>query len=198
MHGGHRDPSDRRFDQAIVRATPGAPFEEIFAVVSSIFATTREIKVSSGERREAYAFNVSVQPPLPAPEPPRESVELAGLGEQSAARSRPRLIVKAGALTVSGRLAPEVIQRILARSFARVRRCYERGLDKDPTLTGRVAVRFVIGADGAVSRVTDGGSDMPDAEVVQCIVRVMEGLSFPQPERGIVTVVTPFMLLSGG
>ena len=41
------------------------------------------------------------------------------------------------------------------------------------TRTCRVAFRcrFVIGRDGAVSNVSNGGSDMPDAAVVQCVVR---------------------------
>jgi hypothetical protein len=34
-----------------------------------------------------------------------------------------------------------------------------------------VSVRFVIGRDGAVSNVANGGSDMPDGSVVSCVVR---------------------------
>jgi hypothetical protein len=48
-----------------------------------------------------------------------------------------------------------------------------------------------------VSNVSNGGSDMPDAAVVQCVVRAYYGLSFPQPEGGIVTVVYPIMFSPG-
>ncbi len=53
----------------------------------------------------------------------------------------------------SGRLPPEVIQRIVRQNFGRFRLCYENGLRNNPNLQGRVSVRFVIGRDGAVSNV---------------------------------------------
>ena len=98
---------------------------------------------------------------------------------------------------MSGRLPPEVIQRIVRQNFGRFRLCYENGLRGSPSLQGRVAVRFVIGRDGAVSNVANGGSDLPDASVVSCVVRAFYGLSFPQPENGIVTVTYPIMFTPG-
>jgi hypothetical protein len=100
--------------------------------------------------------------------------------------------------TVTGRLPPEVIQRIVRQNFGRFRLCYENGLRGNPSLQGRVAVRFIIGRDGAVSSVANGGSDLPDSGVVSCVVRSFYGLSFPQPEEGIVTVTYPIMLTPGG
>jgi hypothetical protein len=106
--------------------------------------------------------------------------------------------VRMGATTVSGRLPPEVIQRIVRQNFGRFRLCYENGLRNNPNLTGRVSVRFVIGRDGAVANVGNGGSDLPDSSVVSCVVRSFSGLSFPQPEGGIVTVVYPISFAPGG
>jgi FHA domain-containing protein len=106
--------------------------------------------------------------------------------------------VRMGATQVSGRLPPEVIQRIVRQNFGRFRLCYENGLRNNPNLQGRVSVRFVIGHDGAVSQVANGGSDMPDSGVVSCTVRAFYGLSFPQPEGGIVTVTYPIMFAPGG
>lgn len=105
--------------------------------------------------------------------------------------------VRMGATTVSGRLPPEVIQRIVRQNYGRFRMCYEQGLSKNPNLEGRVTVRFVIGRDGSVSNVSNGGSDIPDSSVVQCVIRNYYGLSFPQPEGGIVTVVYPIMFSPG-
>lgn len=105
--------------------------------------------------------------------------------------------VRMGAVSVSGRLPPEVIQRIVRQNFGRFRLCYENGLRNNPNLQGRVSVRFVIGRDGAISNVSNGGSDLPDGGVVNCIVRAYYGLSFPQPEGGIVTAVIPVMLSPG-
>src|SRR6187431_1949776 len=105
--------------------------------------------------------------------------------------------VRMGATQVSGRLPPEVIQRIVRQNYGRFRMCYEQGLGRNPNLEGRVSARFVIGRDGAVSNASNGGSDLPDSGVVKCVISAFYGLSFPQPEGGIVTVVYPIMLSPG-
>jgi hypothetical protein len=105
--------------------------------------------------------------------------------------------VRMGTTQVSGRLPPEVIRRIVRQNYGRFRLCYEQGLGRNPNLEGRVTVRFVIGRDGAVSNVSNGGSDLPDANVVNCAIKAFYGLSFPKPEGGIVTVVYPIMLQPG-
>lgn len=116
------------------------------------------------------------------------------LGGSHATRS-PK--VRMGKTTVSGRLPPEVIQRIVRQNFGRFRMCYDQGLGRNPNLEGRVSARFVIGRDGSVSNVSNGGSDLPDSKVVSCVVSAFYGLSFPQPEGGIVTVVYPIMFAPG-
>jgi hypothetical protein len=102
-----------------------------------------------------------------------------------------------GQTLVSGRLPPEVIQRIVRQNYGRFRMCYEQGLSRNPNLQGRVQVRFVIGRDGAVSNVQRGDSDLPDSAVVGCVMGAYYGLSFPQPEGGIVTVAYPIMFQPG-
>jgi hypothetical protein len=98
---------------------------------------------------------------------------------------------------VQGVIAPELIQRTVRQNFGRFRACYETGLRGNPALAGRVAVRFVIGRDGAVSSVGSGGSDLADPGVVSCVTRAFYGLSFSPPESGIVTVVYPIMFSPG-
>jgi hypothetical protein len=105
--------------------------------------------------------------------------------------------VRMGAVSVSGRLPPEVIQRIVRQNFGRFRLCYEKGLRRNPNLQGRVAVRFVIGRDGATSNIGNGGSDLPDYGVVRCVIGEFFNLEFPQPQGGIVTVVYPVMFSPG-
>ena len=105
--------------------------------------------------------------------------------------------IREGAASVNGRLPPEVIQRIVRQNFGRFRLCYEAGLRNNPTLQGRVAVKFVIDRKGAVALTADGGSDIPDGGVVSCVVRGFGNLSFPEPEGGMVTVVYPIMFAPG-
>jgi hypothetical protein len=105
--------------------------------------------------------------------------------------------IRQGATQVTGRLPPEVVQRIVRQHFGRFRLCYEHGLITSPQLTGRVSVKFVIDEKGAVKSAGDGGSDLPDTGVVNCVVRGFSNMSFPPPEAGIVTVVYPVFFSPG-
>jgi hypothetical protein len=105
--------------------------------------------------------------------------------------------MRPGQSTVSGRLPPEVIQRIVRQNYGRFRMCYEQGLTKNPNLSGRVAVRFAISREGTVQSAQNGGSDLPDSAVVGCVVSAFYGLTFPEPENGIVTVSYPIMFSPG-
>lgn len=92
---------------------------------------------------------------------------------------------------VNGTLPADVIQRIVRSNFGRFRNCYDAGLRTNPALAGRVVTKFVIGRDGAVSVSLNGGSDLPSSEVVNCVVRSFQNLSFPAPSGGQVTVIYP-------
>ncbi|MFO0661621.1 MAG: AgmX/PglI C-terminal domain-containing protein, partial [Polyangiaceae bacterium] len=99
--------------------------------------------------------------------------------------------VRMGQVSVSGKLPPEVIQRIVRQSFGRFRLCYENGLRSNPTLAGRVTVKFTIDRQGAVNSLSSPAPTLPDSAVVGCVTRSFSGLSFPQPESGTVSVTYP-------
>lgn len=117
-----------------------------------------------------------------------------GIGVGGTGRAGPPPTMKLGTPKVTGRLPPEVIKRIVRVNVGRYRLCYEGGLRKNPSLSGELTVKLVIGRDGAVSGVSKLASTVADAEVVSCIVRSFHGLSFPQPEGGIVIVEVPLQL----
>lgn len=99
---------------------------------------------------------------------------------------------RVGDMSVSGRLPPEKIKQAVRENFDQLRRCYEEGLERDPKLTGRVVVRFVIARDGSVSNAAASDqSTMPDAAVTECLIAKIKGLRFPRPDGGIVLVVYP-------
>lgn len=92
---------------------------------------------------------------------------------------------------LGGRLPAETIRRIVRQNHGSFRSCYEQGLGRNPSLEGRVSARFMIDRDGSVSNVANGGSDLPDSQVVDCVLRVYYRLSFPAPEGGVVSVTYP-------
>ena len=93
---------------------------------------------------------------------------------------------------MSGRLPPEVIQKVIREQSHLLRACYVAGLEREPELTGRVVTRFVINREGAVSAAgVDDTSTLEDQEARSCVTRVFLGLVFPKPEGGVVSVVYP-------
>jgi hypothetical protein len=105
--------------------------------------------------------------------------------------------VRMGASTVSGRLPPEVIQRIVRQNIGRFRFCYENGLRKDPKLEGKVVVGFVIDREGSVESAASDGSTLKDTGVVSCVTKAFLTLRFPKPEGGVVKVNYPILFAPG-
>jgi len=58
QNGAHRDPSDKKFDQAIMHSDNRAPFKEIIAVLDALYATRRMVKLPDGEK-ELPVFNMT-------------------------------------------------------------------------------------------------------------------------------------------
>lgn len=105
--------------------------------------------------------------------------------------------VRVEAIEVRGRLPREVIERVTAQHRGRMRLCYESALRSRPDLQGRVTVQFVIGPKGSVTSAKGDGSDLPDANVVNCVVRAITGITFPEPEGGVVSVRYPVAFSPG-
>jgi len=87
----------------------------------------------------------------------------------------------------------EVIQRIIRENFGQMNVCYHQGLRLHRDLRGRVAVKFVIDRHGSVALARDADSDLPDADVVACVVRAFDRLTFPESDDSVVTVVYPLV-----
>ncbi|HET9930915.1 MAG TPA: AgmX/PglI C-terminal domain-containing protein, partial [Polyangiaceae bacterium] len=113
----------------------------------------------------------------------------------SHATSAPK--IRSGTAAVSGRLPPEVIQRIVRQSFGRFRLCYERALAADPNLQGNTVVRFVIGRSGTVEGVVRLAPSLGSHTLDSCISSAFMGLAFPEPEGGKVIVAYPLQLGGG-
>ena len=122
-----------------------------------------------------------------------------GSGRLGGAHSGKPPSIRMGATTVSGRLPPEVIQRIVRQNFGRFRFCYQNSLLTSPNLTGKVVIKFEIDKTGAVSSaavVKD--TSMPDKAVSSCVQRAFTGLLFPEPEGGGKVIVTYPILFAPG
>lgn len=116
----------------------------------------------------------------------------AGHGRLGGSHATDAPKVRMGAVTVTGRLPKEVIQRIVRQNFGRFRLCYEQAAARNTErLEGRIVMRFTIDPSGSVSDVDDDGSSVSDSGMLSCVESAFYGLSFPAPEGGPVKVVYP-------
>ena len=95
------------------------------------------------------------------------------------------------------RLPPESIQTLVRWNLGRFRACYQDALVRFPALEGRVAIRFVVAAEGSVRDAIVAASDVPEP-VSWCILSAFRQLRFPPTENGTITVVYPFRLTRTG
>jgi TonB family protein len=117
----------------------------------------------------------------------------AGSGLRGRANRGPT--VRAAPPQVAGLLSPEAIRRVVLRNLGQVAHCHEQGLAQNPTLEGRVVVRFIIGGNGSVMGSQVAESNVAVPSVGTCIANAVRRWQFPAPEGGgIVTVNYPFNL----
>lgn len=96
---------------------------------------------------------------------------------------------------VTGGLDRDQIAEVIQRNLGQITYCYEQGLQKKPSLSGRVAVRFQIGGRGRVDFAKVAHSSVRSAQVESCIAGKVKHWVFPKPQGGVSVAVTyPFVL----
>ncbi len=115
-------------------------------------------------------------------------------------KKRNQKIVSPGRATVSrGSLSKSIIRRVIRRHLNEVRYCYQKELQLDRTLYGRLVVKFTIAPNGSV--ITSGikQSTVGNRAVETCITQAVRRWLFPKPrDGGIVMVSYPFVLKNAG
>lgn len=91
------------------------------------------------------------------------------------------------------------IDEVIRRNLGQVRFCYEQALQGTPSLSGRVAMGFVIGGNGLVKSAQVENSSMANKGVEDCITMRLKTWKFPVPQGGVdVKVTYPFVLRRQG
>ncbi|MED5373446.1 MAG: AgmX/PglI C-terminal domain-containing protein [Myxococcota bacterium] len=99
---------------------------------------------------------------------------------------------------ILGSLDRSQVDAVIRRNLSRFRYCYQRELTKDPSLGGKVTVKFTIAKDGSVSASKTKASSVGNSAVESCLNNTMMKLQFPQPKGdGIVIVSYPFLFSPG-
>jgi hypothetical protein len=99
---------------------------------------------------------------------------------------------------ILGALDRSLIDSVIKRHMNQLRHCYQRALQRSPNLAGKIAVKFIIGQNGRVSKASTKYSTMGSPAVEMCINDRFMRLQFPAPKGdGIVIVSYPFIFSPG-
>lgn len=99
---------------------------------------------------------------------------------------------------ILGALDRSLIDRVIKRHMAQIRYCYQRQLTKNPSLKGKIVIKFVIAKDGSVSSASKKTSSMNSPPVESCIVGRFMRMKFPEPKGGGIVIVSyPFIFSAG-
>jgi hypothetical protein len=83
-----------------------------------------------------------------------------------------------------GSLDLAAVDNVIESGYPLFARCYRDGVQRNSSLDGAVRFRFVVGESGHVRVVEDGGSDLTDRQVIDCVAEGFYALRFPEPSRG--------------
>ena len=94
-------------------------------------------------------------------------------------RGKGKYKVSVGRTITKGCLQESVVRRVLQRAQSQARYCYEKELQRNPNLSGKVTTQITIGSTGSVLRVGIAESTLGNASVESCLQRVLGRLRFP-------------------
>lgn len=98
--------------------------------------------------------------------------------------------------SVEGGLDKDQIIAVINRHRGQIVYCYEKGLQATPKIGGRVAVDFVIGPAGKITRAKVAQSSLGSKFVETCMLDRMKTWQFPRPVGNVnVDVLYPFELM---
>lgn len=102
--------------------------------------------------------------------------------------------VSASDPVILGPIDRSLIDRVVKQHLGAIRHCYQRELATDPTLTGKVKVKFMVARDGTVSAASTTHDSLGSEAATSCILQQFRRMRFPTPRGGgLVSVQYPFV-----
>ncbi|MEC8276517.1 MAG: AgmX/PglI C-terminal domain-containing protein, partial [Myxococcota bacterium] len=122
-----------------------------------------------------------------------------GSGAGSYGKKSSRGLSKIGGQPIiMGALDKSLIDAVIKRNMNQIRYCYQRELTKNPSLGGKIVVKFTIAKDGSVSKANIKSSSMGNKKVESCIAGRFMQFKFPEPKGGGIVIVSyPFIFAPG-
>ncbi len=85
------------------------------------------------------------------------------------------------------------IRRVVGGKSKAIKYCFEKELQTNPTLSGKVTAQWKVGLDGSVMESSIASSTLNHKSVEGCITRVIKRMRFEKPKGGICVINYPFV-----
>lgn len=111
-----------------------------------------------------------------------------GLGNKAGTK-----IVTGGAEeSISGTIDREAIRRVILANLRVIRTCYERQLNRNPDLMGKLILSWDIGEQGRVVGARVKSNELGNRDVADCIIGRLKTWKFPEPPTNQVVEVEAY------
>ena len=108
-----------------------------------------------------------------------------------------KLDIATGTLDEGGGLTKEQVARVVRAHANAIKFCYEKELQRKPTLAGKIEVYWVIVPDGSVEKSKIASTTMEDSAVEGCVARQVKQWVFPKSDGRTVVQSYPFLFKGG-
>lgn len=112
------------------------------------------------------------------------SVGEVGTGERGAERTVRGHFKDVGKVEVDGTLSSDVVVNTIRQRRAAITNCYERALKVDPSLAGKVVLRFTVSGIGKVIKAEAEEDLAGNTAVSSCMIALVSTWRFPAPPQG--------------
>lgn len=119
----------------------------------------------------------------------------ASLGGKKKKKAKAQM--RTGAVAVGDFCKKSDIQRVVNARKRGVQYCYEKALQANPELQGKVTINFRVALNGSVQKVLIERSTIGNKTVESCIKRQVMRWKFPKPDGGICAIKYPFVFSAG-
>ena len=106
--------------------------------------------------------------------------------------------METGTPQAEGGLTRDQINRVVRAHAAAIRYCYEKELQRQPSLSGKVELYWVIRPNGNVDRTKIAASTLGSREVEGCMERQVKNWQFPRSDTETIVQSYPFFFKGGG
>jgi hypothetical protein len=158
-------------------------------------AMAKEYKVGAAPPKAAAFFDDGPSPARSPKGPGKSWGHSHGVALHARSTGVPHIVVNA--CRIMGHISKETILKTVKQHRNEVRGCYEKELQSDPDLEGRVVLKFVITPTGYVAMTQVASSTLGNPEVETCIKDAALKWIFPAHESGGLSIVNyPFVFMN--